>query len=161
MTSDLFNTRWERTSKDEWLTPPYIIRALGQFDLDPCAPRVRPWDMATRHFTIEDNGLFKPWDGRVWLNPPYGKETFRWIARLSEHKRGIALLFARTETKGFHDHIFAKASSVFFFDGRIKFHHVDGKVGGTANAPSCLVSYSEDDDNAIRRSGLGGRLVML
>lgn len=24
--------------KDEWLTPPAIIKALGEFDLDPCAP---------------------------------------------------------------------------------------------------------------------------
>lgn len=34
--------------KDEWLTPPEIIKALGgpeSFDLDPCAPIKRPWDM--------------------------------------------------------------------------------------------------------------------
>jgi len=32
--------------KDEWLTPPDIIKALGPFDLDPCAPIVRPWPTA-------------------------------------------------------------------------------------------------------------------
>lgn len=32
-------------SKDEWLTPPGIIKSLGEFDLDPCAPVKRPWDM--------------------------------------------------------------------------------------------------------------------
>lgn len=26
---------------DEWLTPPEILRALGAFDLDPCAPVMR------------------------------------------------------------------------------------------------------------------------
>ena len=26
----------------EWLTPPKILDALGPFDLDPCAPVVRP-----------------------------------------------------------------------------------------------------------------------
>jgi hypothetical protein len=33
-----------RGQTDEWLTPPEIIAALGQFDLDPCSPinRVRP-----------------------------------------------------------------------------------------------------------------------
>lgn len=29
--------------KDEWLTPPHILRALGPFDLDTCAPVNRPW----------------------------------------------------------------------------------------------------------------------
>lgn len=51
--------------KDEWLTPPEIIRALGSFDLDPCAPVKRPWEMAANHFTVLDNGLNKPWQGRV------------------------------------------------------------------------------------------------
>lgn len=59
-----------RDGKDEWLTPPEIIRALGEFDLDPCAPIVRPWDMAKAHYTELDNGLIRPWHGRVWLNPP-------------------------------------------------------------------------------------------
>ena len=53
--------------KDEWLTPPEILHALGEFDLDPCAPVVRPWEMATAHYTINDNGLLQPWRGRVWL----------------------------------------------------------------------------------------------
>ena len=57
-------------NSDEWLTPPDIIRALGPFDLDPCSPGVRPWDMATKHYTVADDGLYRPWVGRVWLNPP-------------------------------------------------------------------------------------------
>ena len=91
------NTAFERTEtgKDEWLTPPEIIHALGCFDLDPCAPVVRPWPTATRHYTIEDNGLVQPWDGRIWCNPPYGTETGRWLARMAEHGNGIALIFAR------------------------------------------------------------------
>ena len=33
-------------NNDEWLTPPYIIKELGEFDLDPCSPHPdkRPWD---------------------------------------------------------------------------------------------------------------------
>lgn len=52
---------------DEWLTPPELLRALGPFALDPCAPVVRPWDTAERHYTVEDDGLSIPWVGRVWL----------------------------------------------------------------------------------------------
>ena len=61
------------TGKDEWLTPPEIVKSLGEFDLDPCSPIERPWDTAKNHFTINDNGLIQNWFGRVWCNPPYGK----------------------------------------------------------------------------------------
>lgn len=52
---------------DEWLTPPSILKALGTFDLDPCAPVDRPWDTAARHFTIEYDGLARPWE-EFWCN---------------------------------------------------------------------------------------------
>jgi hypothetical protein len=49
------NTSFEgktETGKDEWLTPPEIIKSLGEFDLDPCSPINRPWDTAKNHYTI-------------------------------------------------------------------------------------------------------------
>jgi hypothetical protein len=59
------NTSFERisTGKDEWLTPKSIIDALGEFDLDPCSPVVRPWNTAKKHLTIEDDGLLTDWGG--------------------------------------------------------------------------------------------------
>ena len=38
------NTTFERSanSTDEWYTPKEIIDALGEFDLDPCAPVAPP-----------------------------------------------------------------------------------------------------------------------
>jgi len=78
-----------RMQNDEWLTPPEIVRACGQFDLDPCAPIVRPWDTAARHFTVEDDGLAQSWDGRVWCNPPFGREAIKWLRRMAEHGNGI------------------------------------------------------------------------
>ena len=57
---------------DEWLTPPEILRPLGAFDLDPCAPIMRPWDTAAKHLNVNDDGLSQPWHGRVWCNPPFG-----------------------------------------------------------------------------------------
>ena len=151
----------DNQTKDEWLTPPEIIRALGEFDLDPCAPKNRPWPTAKAHMTIDDNGLAQPWHGRVWMNPPYGKETFKWMERLAEHKSGIALIFARTETKGFHRFIWERAHALFFFEGRINFYHVTGVKGDAANAPSVLVSFSPEDTAAIKASGLVGKLVYL
>ena len=97
----------------------------------------------------------KNWHGRTWLNPPYGKKTFEWMEKLSLHKQGIALIFARTETKGFHEQIWKKAHSIFFFLGRIYFHHEDGtRSKMNAGAPSCLVSYSPQDTKRIDRAQL-------
>lgn len=161
MTAHGFNHTAGIHSKDEWLTPPHIIEALGLFDLDPCAPIERPWDMAGEHYTIADDGLSMPWFRRVWCNPPYGRETFKWLARCAEHGNAIALIFARTETRGFHDEIWGKADAVFFFKGRISFHHADGTKGATANAPSCLVAYGGSNVRALYDSGLPGKVVDL
>lgn len=148
--------------KDEWLTPPEILAALGSFDLDPCSPIQRPWDTARAHFTKADDGLKKPWHGRVWLNPPYGLEVAQWLRRLIAHGNGIALIFARTETAMFFECVWGGADAVFFFEGRLFFHHVDGtRASANAGAPSCLAAYGERNVLAIKKSGLRGRLVRL
>lgn len=82
-------------SKDEWLTPPEIIRALGDFDLDPCAPVVRPWDMAKKHYTYLDNGLMMPWEGRVWCNPLYGRQTAAWLEKCAIHGSRFRMKMSR------------------------------------------------------------------
>ena len=78
-----------RMKNDEWLTPPEILRALGTFDLDPCAPIVRPWETAAAHYTVADDGLSKPWAGRVWCNPPSGREAVKWLRRMRDHGNGL------------------------------------------------------------------------
>jgi hypothetical protein len=148
--------------KEEWLTPPHVLKALGPFDLDPCAPIVRPWDTAAKHFTIMDNGLTKPWEGRVWLNPPYGNEMPKWIARLADHGRGTSLLFARTETDAFFEAIWYKATAMLFLRGRLTYYHVNGKPADyNAGAPSVLIAYGEDDAEKLRVCGLKGRFIRL
>ena len=147
---------------DEWLTPKWITDTLGPFDLDPCSPGVRrPWDTATHHLSVEDDGLSAPWFGHVWCNPPYGRETFKWLSKLADHGNGIALIFARTETTGFFDQIWERADAVFFFKGRLKFHYIDGSSDQSANAPSCLVAYGSDAVSRFRNSGFNGKLVEL
>lgn len=82
-----------QSSKSEsvdWLTPPEWIKALGDFDLDPCIPSAgMPWRTAAIMWTPE-----------IWCNPPYGapKIIEPWMKRMAEHNNGIALVFARTET---------------------------------------------------------------
>jgi len=149
-----------KDGKDEWLTPPEIIKALGEFDLDPSSPINRPWPTAKNHYTILDNGLIKPWTGRVWMNPPYGKECVRFMRRLADHGNGIALICARTETGMFFKTVRNKADAIFFFRGRLIFHHVTGKLSDNCiGAPSCLVAYGENKVLAIRQSKLDAKLI--
>lgn len=147
---------------DEWLTPPEIIRALGSFDLDPCAPPKRPWDTATKHYTMNENGLWQPWRGRVWLNPPYGPQTGVWLQKLAEHGNGIALIFARTETTFFHAHGWERATAMLFLKGRLNFYGLDGQRSKlNAGGPSVLIAYGEENAAALRRCGISGAFLRL
>jgi len=149
-----------RMGKDEWLTPPEILQALGQFDLDPCAPIVRPWEMAKNHFTMLDNGLARDWDGRVFCNPPYGREAAAWLARCAEHRNAIALIFARTETAMFFEHVWMKADALLFLEGRLHFHHVDGRrADANGGAPSVLIAYGKENARCLLRCGIPGAFV--
>lgn len=148
--------------KDEWLTPPELIRSFGEFDLDPCAPVIRPWDTAETHYTIEHNGLDKPWFGRVWMNPPYGQQTGTWLKRLADHGNGLALIFARTETKMFSDYVWNRADALLFIAGRLHFYHVDGsRAKGNAGAPSVLVAYGKEEARRLKMHTKLGQFVAL
>lgn len=148
--------------KDEWLTPPDLIRKLGEFDLDPCSPINRPWDTAKKHYNLNDDGLNCQWNGRVWLNPPYGKETGKWLQKLIDHGQGTALIFARTETEMFFSKVWNKATSILFIEGRLHFHHVDGtRAKANAGAPSVLIAYSHFDSYKLESSGIKGKFIKL
>lgn len=70
-----------------WLTPLPIVRSLGRFDLDPCA--FPGHDTASRLICLPECGLSAEWAGRVWLNPPYGKEAKVWLEKLQSHEDGF------------------------------------------------------------------------
>ena len=148
--------------KDEWLTPPHVLAALGQFDLDPCSPVRRPWNTAKHHYTAIDDGLSKPWFGRIYCNPPYGAEAARWLERLAAHGDGIALIFARTETAAWFAHVWPKADAVLFLQGRLHFHHVDGtRAAANSGAPSALIAYGQSNAKCLRECGIAGAFVPL
>ncbi len=151
-----------KMKNDEWLTEPGIVTKLGEFDLDPCSPIDRPWDTALRHFSKLDDGLSIPWFGRVWCNPPYGREATKWLEKLKLHGNGVALIFARTETKMFFDHVWEDADAILFIKGRLYFHYVDGtRAKANSGAPSCLIAYGAENVESLRNSGIAGKLVVL
>jgi hypothetical protein len=157
------NTSFERCedTKVEWLTPPDLVKKLGFFDLDPCSPIDAPFLHAKNNFTINEDGLKRKWTGRVYLNPPYGRGMEKWIEKLKKHGNGIALIFARTETKCFFDHIWNDADALLFVKGRIKFYHITGIQGGTPGAPSVFIAYGKENALALKNSGINGRFINL
>lgn len=147
---------------DTWLTPPELINKLGQFDLDPCTPIEMPWPTATNRYTVVDNGLIQPWEGRVWLNPPYSREAIKWLKKLADHGNGIALVFARTETDWFFSSVWERASALLFIRGRIYFHRGCGtRAAANAGAPSVLVAYGPENARILANCGIDGRYVPL
>lgn len=148
--------------KDEWLTPPEIISSLGPFDLDPCSPINRPWGTAAKHFTALDDGLKQEWSGRVWCNPPYGLEASKWLDRCADHGNSIALIFARTETAMFFDHVWSRADALLFIKGRLHFHHVCGtRAKANGGAPSVLIAYGHGNAERLKTCGIAGQFIFL
>lgn len=149
-------------ASNEWLTPPSIVHSLGQFSLDPCAHPQQFYQTAERMISPPQDGLKAEWDGRVWLNPPYGGELRHWIKRLSEHGDGIALVPARTEVESwFWPFIWEAATAVLFIRGRLYFHRPDGSTSGNAGHGSVLAAYGESNASALTASGIAGRYFRL
>ena len=139
---------------DIWLTPLKIIEELGPFDLDPCGEQ--HWPTAKEIYS--ENGLDKEWFGRVWLNPPYS-EVGTWLERLVEHGNGVALVFARMDTR-WAQKIIPEASQVFFPSGRFRFHMKDGSIKGSAGAPSVFLVFGENVNFKMKGLNFKGCEVM-
>lgn len=149
------------TKTNRWLTPNWIVESLGEFDLDPCgAPN---HTLAAETYLLENgqDGLLLPWNGRVWLNPPYGKEMPPFIEKMAHHRNGIAFIFARTETKMFHQYVWPVATGMLFLRGRVRFMDANKSVQADANAPSVLIAYSERDAEILANSSVPGKYVHL
>jgi len=127
----------------EWPTPQALFDDLasvyGGFTLDPCATPDNA--KCARFFTKEQNGLEQPWSGRVFMNPPYGREIGLWIKKAWEESlQGtlvVCLLPARVDTRWWHD--YAKKGHVHFLRGRLKF----GRAQNSAPFPSAIVTFGK------------------
>lgn len=140
-----------------WLTPPEILIPLGDFDLDPCAaPSPRPWSTAARHIELPEDGLSAEWGGRIFCNPPFGREAAAWLEKMAQHGNGIALVPARTETAMFYRSVWGVATGVLFLRGRPHFHRADGvRALFNSGAPICLIAYGQNNAEILKQSRLG------
>ncbi len=133
------------SAADGWCTPPEVlglVRELydGSIGLDPCSNGSSVVEARTAWDSAAD-GLAQKWIGHgpVYVNPPFGDELPRWVAKCKhEHAEGaeiLALVPARTDTRWFRD-VLSSPCLVGLWRGRIRF------MGAPFPAPfPCVVIY--------------------
>jgi DNA N-6-adenine-methyltransferase Dam len=116
---------------------------LGNIDLDPCSDAAHTIPTFV-HFTEVEDGLMKQsWSGRVYLNPPYGRNIAPWVEKLVQQyirrsvTEAIALVPARVDTDWFRQF---RDYAVCFVDGRLKFSGHEN----SAPSPSAVVYLGMD-----------------
>jgi ParB family chromosome partitioning protein len=147
----------ENSGVSEWFTPAPILaaarRVLGRIDCDPATAAHNPTG-ATRFFTADDDGLSKPWSGKLWLNPPYSKELIgQFVSKLVRHFRAgdvtaaITLTNNASETSWF-DELAEVASVLCHLGERVKFLDEEGNPGSPLQGQSC--HYLGPDPDAFQ-----------
>ena len=135
------------SESDEWYTPQEYIESarevLGVINLDPASnPTANEKVKAEHFFTMADNGLREPWEGNVWLNPPYGEHeesnVGTWARKMVDEyeaghmRQGIILVNDYVE-RSWAKPLYRKASAVCRTDHRIKFYTPSGTPRSPVN----------------------------
>lgn len=134
------------TSKSDcWETPQDLFNSLNEkyhFELDVCADEYN--HKCDKYYTREQDGLVQDWNGRCWMNPPYGRQIKRWIEKAYlEVTKGNAemvccLVPARTDTAWWHEYVMK--GEIHFLRGRL---HFSGQKN-PAPFPVAVVIFKQD-----------------
>ena len=138
------------SDKNYWETPQDFFDELHEkyeFTLDAAATDENA--KLPNYYTVEDDALKQKWEGRVFVNPPYGREIKHWVKKAYEESLQpynecvVMLIPSRTDTIYWHEYIFGKAKEIDFLKGRLKFE-INGKGKAAAPFPSALITYSKE-----------------
>ena len=143
----IFRGDWYQMSETpEWETPQWLFDLLNKefhFNLDVCASEVN--HKCEKYFSKEDDGLAQNWHGICWMNPPYGREIAKWMAKARrESENGcfvVCLVAARTDSEWWWEYCIS--AEIRFLKGRLKFGNVSGNVN-TSPFPSAVIVLRRD-----------------
>lgn len=146
----LFPVQQEQLTSDDYYTPKWVFDALGlRFDLDVCSPPGGvEWIPAERHYTQADDGLTSPWEGTVWMNPPYSNAT-PWVRKFMEHRNGVCLV--PHAASAWHPTLWADAHA-WHVPVRFQFQCADVR-NGFPFMPVFFAAYGEECVEALRNIG--------
>lgn len=129
---DTIAIKW--TGNEENYTPEkYIEKArqvMGSIDTDPASNELAQKTVkANQYYTKENNGLDKPWEENIFLNPPYSHGVIdqfinKLLRELDENKQAILLTNNNTDTQWFHKAA-ERCNALCFTEGRINFYIAD------------------------------------
>jgi hypothetical protein len=134
----------QQSNSNEHYTPQKYIDAaravMGAIDLDPASCKfANVVVQAQEFFTEKENGLTKPWSGRVWLNPPYGGQAGEFVEKLVKEiaaKRVISAIVlvsaGATDTQWFQP--LWDATALCFTNHRINFYGDGERSGNTVGS---------------------------
>ena len=136
---------------DEQYTPKSLFDQLGlTFDLDVAAPIDNKGHVpAMRKYTQLDDGLAQPWEGRVWMNPPFSKVT-PWVKKFIEHNNGIALLVV-SRSYWFAE-LWEVADGIVSTESNLKFDRPNG-TKNSISFQTFLFALGKDNTEALTGTG--------
>ena len=143
-----------RSDHQAWQTPTAIFRDLDSefnFELDAAASAQN--SLCKKFISKEDDAiLMDEWPAsRIWLNPPYKRNSHFLEKAVKESLKGklvVVLIFARTDTRWWHDWVMPYASQVRLIKGRLHFSKADG-MSGPSTAPSAIVVFPPWRSNGV------------
>jgi phage N-6-adenine-methyltransferase len=135
---------------------------FGGFTLDVAAAPHNA--KCERFYTREDDGLSKPWSGRVWCNPPYSN-LYDWVDKAwrewtAARLETIVMLLPanRVEQKWWQELVEpfrdrpGSPLSVEFLPGRMRFIRPDAVIGPKGDRPPfgcCLLIWDDPEELAV------------
>jgi hypothetical protein len=151
----------------EWYTPPDIIEraraVMGGIDLDPASSEAaQRWIKAAIYHTLNAPSE-QPWNGRVWLNPPFD-DTPTWVDRLdSEYINGdvdAAILLVNSAPGYIWWEDLWRRRPVCMLRERVCFIRSDGVQGDAAKKGTTIAYYGDDVQSFIDQFGALGRIIL-
>ncbi|MCI0443016.1 phage N-6-adenine-methyltransferase [bacterium] len=142
----------------DWYTPAEYInsvkKVLKQIDLDPAScEQANNIIQAKQIYTKENNGLDHSWRGKIFLNPPYGKDGPPFVEKLNnEFREGnvtefILLVNSRATDAEWFQPLFDFL--ICFTDHRIDFDSPNEKANSSTHG-SCFI-YAGNNEKSFAR----------